>query len=49
MIKITETKTYERYIEGCPICGMKIKGSTESQVKYNLMIHKIKCKKENKQ
>lgn len=37
------TKKGIEYYEKCPHCEKEIKGSTESQVKYNLEIH-IKSK-----
>ena len=42
-IKIQTEKEY--YEETCPKCGKSIKGTSESQVKYNLKLHKEKCNK----
>jgi len=30
----------EVYVDECDICGLEIVGTSESQVKYNLRIHK---------
>jgi predicted RNA-binding Zn-ribbon protein involved in translation (DUF1610 family) len=42
-IKIQTEKEY--YEETCPKCGKSIKGTSESQVRYNLKLHKEKCNK----
>lgn len=39
--KITGTVEITEYVVTCSKCGKKMKGSTESQVKHNLKIHKI--------
>jgi len=34
------------YKKKCEICGRIIEGVSEKQVEYNMMIHTIKCKKQ---
>ncbi len=43
--KITSTRTV--YSEQCKICKNKIKGFSESNLEYNMRLHKEKCEKEN--
>ena len=46
-----ETIKSERivYSEVCPICNKKIRGFSESAVKFNMELHKEKHKKEDKE
>jgi len=45
----TKTIKSERivYIDACPICKKEIKGFSESNVKYNMKLHKEKCERLN--
>ena len=45
MKKVKITRTYEGWSEACPYCKKVIEGLSESQVKYNLKIHKLSCKR----
>ncbi len=45
MKKIKVTQEVEYFEKKCPKCGKQIKGTSESQVKYNLRLHKEKCDK----
>jgi len=38
----------EVFIEDCPICKQPIKGFSESNLKYNMRLHKEKHEKEKK-
>jgi hypothetical protein len=40
IIKRTITREIVEYIGECDICGKKIRGSTEGQVSFNLLVHK---------
>lgn len=45
----TKTITSERtvYIDKCPICKKEIKAFSESNLNYNMRLHKEKCEKQN--
>jgi len=47
MNKIKVTKIEELYFEDCEICGKRIKGQSEAQVKYRMKIHQLSkyCRK----
>jgi len=45
MRKIKVTQEVEYFEEKCPKCDKIIKGTSESQVRYNLKLHKEKCDK----
>jgi hypothetical protein len=36
----TKNVTRKQFIGKCPICKREIKGTSESQVRYNLKVHK---------
>lgn len=48
MKKTTITRTIIQYSKKCGKCGKWIKGGSESQVLYNLKIHKIAKHSNNK-
>ena len=46
-----ETKEVKGYVAECKVCGKKITGTSEGQVRFNLIVHKQskECKNENTQ
>ena len=34
-----KNKLKKEYSENCPVCGYKVIGTSESQVKYNIKVH----------
>jgi predicted RNA-binding Zn-ribbon protein involved in translation (DUF1610 family) len=45
MKELKITKKIKYFEEKCPNCGKIIRGTSESQVNYNLKLHKEKCDK----
>ncbi len=43
--KETITSTRTQYSDKCPICKEEIKAFSESNLEYNMKLHKEKCKK----
>jgi len=46
--EIKETKEVTRFVSHCEICGKEITGTSEGQVRFNLIVHKQskECKKD---
>jgi len=38
--EVTETRQVRGYVAECDICKKKITGTSEGQVRFNLMVHK---------
>ena len=44
--EVTSTRTV--YSDKCPICKQEIKAFSESNLEYNMKLHKEKCERNNK-